>query len=95
MTSLTYKNCWSAPGYRDLRLVLVDPATGKEYELQLSPKDVQTLIFECAGAVKQIGDHPPLDWEFYRAQIVWPTITPWKLGPARTDDQCNGSPARV
>lgn len=65
MTDLTYKTCWRAPGYRDLRLVLVDPATGKEYELRLAPKDVQTLIFEFAEAAQQIGDQPPIDWDTY------------------------------
>lgn len=81
MTTLTFKTCWRAPGYRDLRLVLVDPETGKEYDLPLPPKDVQRLIFECADAAKQINDHPPLDWDVYRAQIIWPSVTPWMLGP--------------
>lgn len=82
MKTLTYKSCWRAPGYRDLRLVLVDPATSEEYELPLPPKDVQTLIFECADAATQIGDQPPIDWDAFRVQIMWPTITPWKPGPA-------------
>jgi hypothetical protein len=82
MTTLTYKTAWRAPGYRDLTLVLVDPATSKEYELHLPPADVQKLIFECADAAKQISDRPPIDWDTYRSQIVWPTITPWKPGPA-------------
>lgn len=82
MTTLTYKTCWRAPGYRDLTLVLVDPS-GKEYELRLPPQDVQRLIFECADAAKQIGDpHPPLDWDAWPAQIVWPAVTPWKVGPS-------------
>lgn len=81
-TTLAYKTCWRAPGYRDLRLVLVDPASGQEYELRLPPRDVQKLIFECADAAKQINNHPPLDWDQYRAQIFWPTIPPWMVGPA-------------
>lgn len=83
MADLTFKTCWRAPGYRDLRLVLVDPTTGQEHELHLPPEHVQRLIFECADAAKQIGDHPPIDWDAWRAQIIWPTITPWKLGPAQ------------
>lgn len=78
---LTYKTCWSAPGYRDLRFVLVDK-TGAEYELHLPPKDVQRIIFECADAAKQINDHPPLDWEQWPSQILWPSIVPWMVGPA-------------
>ena len=86
-TTLIYKTCWRAPGYRDLTLVLLDPANGKEYELQLPPKEVQTLIFECADAAKQIGDLPPIAWDVYRAQIVWPTITPWKVGSAASQPE--------
>jgi hypothetical protein len=91
MTILTYKDSWMAPGYRDLTLVLANPATGREYELRLSPKAVQALIFECAGVAKQIGDGPPIDWDVYPAPIFWPTITPWKLGPAPLPTTATGS----
>lgn len=83
-TRLTYKTYSHAPGYRDLTLVLVDPATGKEYELDLRPHDVQSVIFACADAAKQIGGEPPIDWNAYRAQIVWPKVTPWRIGPDST-----------
>lgn len=82
MPHLTYKSCWTAPGYRNLTLVLTD-ASGKEYEAHLAPKDVQRLIWECADAVKQIGADPPIDWPEYPTQIVWPQITPWIAGPQR------------
>lgn len=89
MTTLTLQHIWTAPGYRDLRLVMLDPATRKEYELQLGPKDLQRLIYECADAVKQIGDpHPPIDWDRYPVQIHWPTVTPWAAGPAPKAKSC-------
>lgn len=77
---LKYKSCWHGPGYRDLRFILVDE-TGKEHELHLPPADVQRVIFDCADAAKQIGDHPPIDWDAYPTQIIWPAVTPWKAGP--------------
>lgn len=77
---LIYKNHSAAPGYRDLKLKLADPVTGKEYEVDLRPADVETLIFACAEVTRQIGDHPPIDWDAHRAQIVWPSVTPWKVG---------------
>lgn len=77
---LKYKSCWHGPGYRDLLVVLVDEA-GKEHELHLPPADVQRVIFDCAEAATQIGEpHPPIDWEQWPNQLVWPTITPWKAG---------------
>ena len=82
MTELTLKNVWHGPGYRDLRLVMIDPGTKREYEMHLAPKDVQRMIYDCADAVKQINDHPPLDWDQYPVQIHWPQITPWMPGPA-------------
>lgn len=82
MTRLTYKTYSHAPGYRDLTLKLVDPATGKEYELDLRPADIQRVIFACADATKQIGTEPPIDWETWRAQIIWPHVIPWRVGPA-------------
>jgi len=79
-TRLTYETYSQAPGYRDLTLKLTDPKTGKEYDLDLRPADVQRVIWACAEVAKQIGDLPPIDWEAYRSQIFWPTITPWKVG---------------
>jgi hypothetical protein len=80
-TRLVYKTCWHAPGYRHLRMELVEPRTGKIYDFDLLPADVQRVIYDCADAVKQINDHPPLDWPQYRAQIYWPSIVPWMKGP--------------
>lgn len=77
---LAYKTCWHAPGYRDLRFVLTDEA-GTEYELHLPPRDVQRVIYDCADAARQINDHPPLDWEQWRARLDWPEVTPWMDGP--------------
>ncbi|MGL3208728.1 hypothetical protein [Bradyrhizobium sp. BR 1433] len=78
---LKYKNCWHAPGYRDLRMVLVDPKTGEEYDFIIPSADLQRVIYDCADAAKQIGaPHPPIDWDAYPAQIFWPSITPWKAG---------------
>jgi hypothetical protein len=51
--------------------------------LALRPADVQRIIFACAEATKQISNHPPLDWDVYKAQIFWPTVTPWKAGGSR------------
>jgi hypothetical protein len=93
MTILTYKGCWRAPGYRDLTLVVVNPATGKEFELRLPPEDVQSLIFDCAGAARQIGAGPPIDWDAYRAQIFWPMITPWQMGPVVPPESDRGAGA--
>ena len=90
MSNLNLKSVWQAPGYRELTLVMADPATRKEYKLRLSPKDVQRLIYECADAVKQTGEpHPPIDWEEYPFQIHWPDITPWasRLLRARTSSR--------
>lgn len=81
---LVYENCWHGPGYRDLRVVLRDPRTGKNYDFDLPPADVQRMIWNCADAAKQIGDHPPLDWDQYRATIQWPTVIPWMPGPPVT-----------
>ena len=45
------------------------------------------IVGEVTVAVPQqlqdieFGDHPPIDWGAYRAQIVWPQVTPWKVGP--------------
>jgi len=82
-TELRFKSCWRAPGYRDLDFVLIDKG-GREYRLRLPPADVQRVIFECADAAKQIGDHPPLDWDRWPATIYWPVVTPWKAGETRT-----------
>jgi hypothetical protein len=53
---LKYKSCWHAPGYRSLGVVMVDPDTGKEFQLSVGPKDLQRLINDCADAAKQISD---------------------------------------
>jgi hypothetical protein len=84
MSDLALKNIWNGPGYRDLRLDMIDPDTRREYALRLSPQDVQRLIYACADAVKQIGTHPPLDWKYYPTQIHWPEVRPWMVGPAIT-----------
>lgn len=82
MTDLTLKSIWRASGYRDLTLTMVDPTSRMEYELHLPPKAVQRLIHECADAVRQIGEkHPPIDWDQYPTQILWPEVTPWMAGP--------------
>lgn len=86
MTRLTYKTYSTAPGYRDLTLNLVDPETGKEYELDLRPQDVQRVIYACADVTKQIGTLPPIDWDAYRSQICWPQVTPWIAGDPRPSD---------
>jgi len=80
---LVYENCWHGPGYRDLRMVLRDAKTGKTYDLDLRPADVQRVIYDCADAAKQIGDHPPLDWDQHQATIHWPSITPWMPGETK------------
>jgi len=79
-TQLRYVTSGYAPGYRDLTLKLAD-AAGNEYELRLPPEKVQTLIYAVADVTRQINDHPPLDWDWWRAQIVWPAVTPWMPGP--------------
>lgn len=83
---LVYETCWHAPGYRDMRIVARDPRTGKTYDLDLRPADVQRVIYDCADAAKQINNHPPLDWEQYRATIHWPSVVTWMPGPAAPKD---------
>lgn len=83
---LIYENCWHGPGYRDLRMVLRDPKTGKTYDLDLRPADVQRVIYDCADAAKQINNHPPLDWDQYRTTIHWPNVVTWMPGPAAPKD---------
>jgi hypothetical protein len=80
--NLNYKGCWQAPGYRNLSIVATDDA-GKEYQVHVSPKDLQRLIWECADAAKQIGTEPPIDWADYPTQVVWPQVTPWIIGQRR------------
>lgn len=79
-TQLKYLTSGYAPGYRDLTLKLADSA-GNEYELRLPPDKVQSLIYACADVVAQISNRPPIDWDQYRAQLHWPTVTPWMNGP--------------
>jgi hypothetical protein len=81
-TALVYKSCWQAPGYRSPKLTFVDPASGREYECSLSPRDLQRVILECAESAKQISSHPPIDWDEYPRQVYWPSITPWVPGPS-------------
>lgn len=80
--SLSYKGCWQAPGYRQLSIVAVDEA-GREYDLHIPAKELQRLINECADAAKQIGGHPPIDWDDYPVQIYWPQVSPWIAGPSK------------
>lgn len=80
-TQVSHVTTWAGAGYRDLLLVLKDSA-GNEYELRLPPEKMQSLINSCADVTSQISDHPPLDWDQYRAQIHWPQVTPWMNGPA-------------
>jgi hypothetical protein len=80
-THIELQNIWVAPGYRDLTLRCIDPATKKQYELRIPASGMQHLINECADAVKQIGIDPPIDWDLHPTQIYWPTVTPWKVGP--------------
>jgi hypothetical protein len=82
-TQLAYKNCWQAPGYRNPVFVLVDPKTGNEFELSLQPRDLQRVINECADAAKQIGGHPPIDWDQHPYPVYWPQITAWISGPPK------------
>lgn len=83
MTGLRLQGIWTAPGYRTLTLDLVDPATQKVQRVHLSAEDVQRLIFGCADAVRQIGrGEPPIDWDDFPFQIVWPAVTPWAKGTA-------------
>lgn len=77
---LKYKSCWHAPGYRSLGIVMVDPDTGKEFQLAIGPEQLQRLINDCADAARQIGAHPPLDWERHPSVIYWPSISPWRAG---------------
>ncbi len=85
---LVYETCWHAPGYRDMSIIARDPRTGKTYDLDLRPADVQRVIWDCADAAKQINDHPPLDWDQYRATIYWPSVVTWMPGPpASTENQ--------
>ena len=78
---LELKNIWNGPGYRDLLLVFVDPATKRETECRVQAKDMQRLINACADATKQIGAaHPPLDWDIHPTTIYWPSVTPWMAG---------------
>ena len=80
-TQLEYVTSGYAPGYRYLTLTLKDSA-GNEYELQLSPAKVQTLIYACTDVVRQINNHPPLDWDRYPSQIYWPAVQVlWMRGP--------------
>lgn len=83
---LVYETCWHAPGYRDMRIVARDPRTGKTYDLDLRPADVQRVIYDCADAAKQINDHPPLDWDQYRSTIYWPSVVTWMPGPPAAKD---------
>jgi hypothetical protein len=76
---LKYKSCWHAPGYRSLGVVMVDP-DGREYQLSIGPKELQRLINDCADAAKQIGGHPPIDWEEYPHSVYWPEVKPWIAG---------------
>lgn len=85
--SLDLKGIWQAPGYRSLTLSLIDPVSKREYDVHLSPKDLQHLINECADAAKQIGTEPPIDWDQYPSQVYWPTITPWKVGCNQRGDE--------
>lgn len=78
-TPLKYVTHAYAPGYRELDLRLADEA-GREYRLLLPPGDVQRLIFACAEVARQIGVHPPIDWDTHRATIMWPAVIPWKAG---------------
>jgi len=78
-TFLTYKTYSTAPGYRSLGVVAVDK-DGQEYELRLNPDGLENLIFACADVAKQIGDHPPLDWDQFPRTVTWPHITTWKPG---------------
>lgn len=79
---LKLKGVWTAPGYRDLTLELVDAKTGQRHDLHISATEIQRLVNGCADAVKQIGFEPPIDWDLFRAQIYWPVVTPWKVGPS-------------
>lgn len=81
VSRLKYLTSSYAPGYRDLTLIAVDPETGQRFELHLPPGDVERVMFACADVVKQIGNHPPLDWDQYRATIHMPQVTPWMPGP--------------
>lgn len=83
---LVYETCWHAPGYRNMRIVARDPRTGKTYDLDLRPADVQRVIYDCADAAKQINDHPPLDWDQYRTTIDWPSVVTWMPGPPVAKD---------
>lgn len=89
-TPLEIKQIWQAPGYRELSLTLIDPATRKEYRVQFMPTDMQRLINECADAVRQIGMGSPIDWDRYPTQIYWPTITPWRIPPRRAPAEKGG-----
>lgn len=89
MQMLELKNIWNGPGYRDLLLVFVDSTTKRETEVRVQAKDMQRLINACADAVKQIGTHPPLDWERHPTTIYWPSVTPWKAGEAKRNTECH------
>ncbi len=65
-----------APGYRDVMLSLRCEA-GREYDVTLSPAEVQRLIDALADAVAQ-REEPPLDWRQYPQPIQWPAVKPYQ-----------------